>query len=76
MLTRTILGFGRWMPLAIFIVDQDALGRAVEIVVLAAFQRPQESAERCRAKQQRDRNQEDEAAHAGALPAVAGTTLT
>lgn len=52
----------------IVIVEKDAFGGSVEVLVLPAAQRPQEAAQRCRAEQERQGNEEDEAAHS------AGTT--
>ena len=39
----------------VFVVEQDSFGGAVEIVELAAAQRPQERARACQAQEQRDR---------------------
>src|SRR5690348_603595 len=48
------------------IVEQNALGRAVEILVLTAAQRPQETAQPETAEEQRHRDQEGEVGHAAA----------
>jgi hypothetical protein len=49
------------------LVEQDALGSAVQVVVLAALQRPEEGGKADGAEQQRDRDEIDENIHAGAL---------
>jgi len=49
------------------LVEQDALSGAVQVVVLAALQRPEEGGKADGAKQQRDRDEIDEDIHAVAL---------
>lgn len=50
------------------IVDEDALGTAVEILILATAQRPQEGDEAGPTKQKRYRDQDDEIAHCAGFP--------
>ncbi|GAB5377325.1 MAG: hypothetical protein AcusKO_37870 [Acuticoccus sp.] len=52
----------------------DAPGRAVEVVVLAVFHRPQEGDEAERTEPQRDGNQKQEHRHQGLPEAVEGAT--
>src|SRR5690606_29870502 len=51
----------------VFVVEQNAFGRTVEVVILIALQRPEEDPERDHAEDERERDQEDEAIH-GRLP--------
>lgn len=50
------------------IVDEDALGAAVEILILSTPQRPQEGDEAGSAEQKRYRDQDDEIVHCAGLP--------
>lgn len=50
------------------IIDEDALGAAVEILILAAAQCPQEGDETGTAEQNRHRDKHDEIAHCASLP--------
>ncbi len=50
------------------IVDEDALGTAVEILILASAQCPQEGDEASTAQQKRHRDKDDEIAHCDGLP--------
>ncbi len=55
-------------PVGALIVDEDALGTAVEILILATAQRPQEGDEAGPTKQKRYRYEDDEIAHCAGLP--------
>ncbi len=50
------------------IVDEDALGTAVEILILATAQCPQEGDEASTAQQKRHRYQDDEIVHCAGFP--------
>ncbi len=50
------------------IVDEDALGTAVEILILSTPQRPQEGDEADPTKQKRHRDEEDEIVHCAGFP--------
>lgn len=53
------------------VVVEDALGGALQIIILARPQRPEEGAQAQQAKAERDRDQHDQDVH-GAAPADAG----
>lgn len=62
---------GRSVVVSLFLVEQDALGRTVKVVILAVAQRPEEGEQRHPAQQQRERDEEDEAAAHSPGPGIA-----
>lgn len=60
--------------IALVVIQKDALGRSIEIIILAAAQRPQEGDQADGAEEQRHRNEIDEDAHA-VTGSVAGSAL-
>ena len=50
------------------VIDEDALGAAVEILILAAAQRPQESDEPSPTEEKRHRNENEKIAHYAGFP--------
>src|SRR5690606_34790471 len=63
---------GRSPASILFVVEQDARRRTVEVVILTVAQRPEEGGQRNTAEEKRQRHEIDETAHRHA-PAKSGT---